>query len=88
MVSIARHAPERLAEAKAQLILLKSRMAESASATLLQGENGARQARAAALARAGRLRAERPLQLLAGAAGAAFVLGFALRFRRSNHARG
>ena len=86
VVERARSVPARVEQAKTRFVLARQRVAENTSAAGIQGENLARKTANNALHRAEEFAGERPLELIAGAAGAAFVVGFALRWRRSNHA--
>jgi ElaB/YqjD/DUF883 family membrane-anchored ribosome-binding protein len=71
---------QRVAEAGAQV---QETTRASAAEWKQSGERRAVQVRH----RARQIAADNPLYIIAGAAGTAFVLGFLLQIRRSNHAR-
>jgi ElaB/YqjD/DUF883 family membrane-anchored ribosome-binding protein len=87
VVDAARAVPGHWEETRARLLEMPNRVKQSAWMAGIQGENLVRHTAASAWLRTEQLAGERPLQVIAGAAGAGFVLGFALRLRRYNRAR-
>jgi hypothetical protein len=85
-VDEARKLPARVAEARERLTLVKSRRKEVASRTAAEWKQTAQQKLHEGRSRAQRLAYEQPLYVIAGAAGIAFVLGFAMRIWRSRNA--
>ena len=86
VVNRARRLPAKLGEAKARLVAIRDRAADTETAAGARTGN-AEQPVGRLAARIGRFAEERPLHLIAGAASTAFLLGFALRVGRSNRAR-
>ena len=88
LVGSVRGIPERLRAVNTRLAVARSRVRERASGVDdIQRGNFARRSAKLARVHVEQFAGQRPFQLIAGAAGAAFVVGFALRWRRSNHAR-
>lgn len=86
-VERARELPRRLSELKQRFIIIRGRKTEDVSVAAAQYRRDAERKLRQARNRAEFLANEYPVQVIAGIAAAAFVLGFGLRIWRSKHAR-
>jgi hypothetical protein len=86
VVERAREFPARVAEARERLTVIRNRRKEDASRTAAAWKQTAQQKLYEGRSRAQQLAYEQPLYVIAGAAGIAFVLGFAMRIWRSRNA--
>lgn len=83
---LARELPQRMEGVRQRFEVIRGRAADESSRQLRHARDYAGRALRDAGQRADRLRRERPLQVLGGAAIAAFALGALLRIRRSRNA--
>jgi hypothetical protein len=79
--------PRRLEEMKQRFTVIRGRTREDAAAAAAEWNQTARQKLRVARNRAQLLADEHPVEVVLGAAGLAFVVGFMLRIWRSGHAR-
>jgi hypothetical protein len=82
-----RQLPARISDLRARLNATRNRASEDAAAAASEWRQSAERTAYQARTRGQYLANEYPVQTIAGAAGAAFVTGFALRLWRSSHAR-
>lgn len=85
-VETVRHLPERLQDMKERFTVIRGRAQEDAATRAAELKETAQQKAQQARTRAAHLAREYPLQVIAGVAGGAFILGFVLRIWRSKHA--
>jgi hypothetical protein len=83
-VNKVRDLPRRVSEMKERFTVIRGRTREDASSAAAELKENARQKAYQARSRAQYYAREFPLEFLAGVAGVAFVLGFALRIWRSS----
>jgi hypothetical protein len=84
VVENARGLPGQMRRAKTNLSIVSRRTAGEIAATVADHRRAAEQRTTVVRNRAQQLAVEKPLHLIAGAAGAAFLVGFALRIWRSS----
>lgn len=82
-----RQMPQRAAELRNRLNRARAQASENAGTAASEWRLTAQQNAQQARSRARYMANQYPVETIAGAAGAAFVAGFALRLWRSNHAR-